>query len=367
VNFRAAVLHEVGRPLVVERVTLGPLGPHDVLVRLRASGLCHTDLEVIEGALAYPLPIILGHEGAGVVEAVGAAVTLARPGDHVVCSWNPSCGHCFYCDRGEPILCEVFTRTQPQGHLLDGASRLSLNGLEVRHFSAVSSHAECCVVHESSAVVVPREIPFDRACLIGCGVMTGVGAATRVARVTPGSSVLVIGAGAVGLNAVQGARLSGAETIIAVDVDDRKLELAHVFGATHGINALRDDAVASVRGLTGGRGADYVFEAGGREATFRLAVEAARPGATVVFLGKVNVDQQVAFRWGSLMGEKRLVRSSYGGARPRQDFPWLAREYLEGRLKLDELITQRLPLEQINDGFAGMAKGAVVRAVLTLN
>ena len=366
-DFRAAVLHEVGRPLVVERVTLGPLGPHDVLVRVHASGLCHTDLEVIEGSLAYPLPIVLGHEGAGVVEATGSEVTLARRGEHVVCSWNPSCGHCFYCDGGQPILCEVFTRTQPKGFLLDGASRLSLGGRPVHHFSAMSSHAEYCVVHESSAIVVPSEIPFDRACLIGCGVMTGVGAATRVAAVTPGASVLVIGAGAVGLNAVQGAQLAGAEIIVAVDVDDGKLALARVFGATHGVNGARDDAVAAVRALTGGRGADYAIEAGGREATFRLAVEAVRPGGAVVFLGKVNVDQPVSFRWGALMGEKRIVRSSYGGARPRRDFPWLARLYLEGRLKLDELITQRLPLGQINDGFAAMAKGEVVRAVLGLN
>jgi len=198
-----------------------------------------------------------------VVEAVGAQVTLARRGDHVVCSWNPSCGHCFYCDRGQPILCEVFTRTQPKGFLLDGASRLSLGGRPVHHFSAMSSHAECCVVHESSAVVVPDEIPFDRACLIGCGVMTGVGAATRVAAVSPGSSVLVIGAGAVGLNAVQGARLAGAEVIVAADVDDRKLALARVFGATHGVNGAREDAAAAVRALTGGRGADYAIEAAG--------------------------------------------------------------------------------------------------------
>jgi S-(hydroxymethyl)glutathione dehydrogenase / alcohol dehydrogenase len=367
VDFRAALLHEIGRPLVIERVTVGALGPHDVLVRVQASGLCHTDLEVIEGSLAYPLPIVLGHEGAGVVEAVGAEVTLARAADHVVCSWNPSCGHCFYCDRDQPILCEVFSRTQPKGFLLDGTSRLSLHGRPVHHFSATSSHAEYCVVHESSAIVVPREIPFDRACLIGCGVMTGVGAATRVAAVAPGSSVLVVGAGAVGLNAVQGARLAGAEVIVSVDVDDRKIELARVFGATHGINSARADTVAAVRALTGGRGADYAIEAGGREATFRLAVEAARVGGTVVFLGKVNVDQPVTFRWGSLMGEKHIVRSSYGGARPRRDFPWLARLYLEGRLKLDELITHRLPLAQVNDGFAAMAKGDVVRAVIGLN
>ncbi len=367
VTFRAAVLHEVGQPLVVERLTLKPLGPHDVLVQIRASGLCHTDFEVIQGQLFYPRPIVLGHEGAGVVEAVGAGVTLARPGDHVVCSWNPSCGHCFYCDRDQPILCEVFTRTQPRGQLLDGASRLELDGRPVHHFSAVSSHAEFCVVHETSAVPVPREIPFDRACLLGCGVMTGVGAATRVARIAPGATVVVVGAGAVGLNAIQGAVLSRADVIIAVDVDDRKLALARTFGATHTLSAARDDVVARVRDLTDGRGADVVLEAAGKAEAFRLAVETARPGGTIVFLGKMAVDQPVTFRWGSLMAERRIVRSSYGGARPRRDFPWLARAYLDGRLKLDELITRRLTLAEINDGFTQMAKGDGVRAVILLD
>ena len=340
VEFRAAVLHEVGRPLVVERVSVGDLKPKDVLVRLHASGLCHTDLEVMDGALPYPMPIVLGHEGAGVVDAVGDEVTLVAPGDHVVCSWNPHCGQCFYCERDQPILCEAFTRTQPQGRLLDGDARLRLRGRPLHHFSAVSSHAEYCVVHESSAVTVPREIPFDRACLLGCGVMTGVGAATRVARVAPGARVAVVGCGAVGLNAVQGARLAGAEMIAAVDVDDRRLALARTLGA------------------------DDVIEAAGRAEGFQLALEAARPGGTVVFLGKMAVGQPVTFRWGSLMGERRIVRSSYGGARPRRDFPWLARAYLDGRLKLDELITRRLRLDQVNDGFAGMVKGDVVRAVL---
>jgi S-(hydroxymethyl)glutathione dehydrogenase / alcohol dehydrogenase len=368
VRFRAAILHETGQPLAIDDVTLRALGPHDVLVRLRASGLCHTDLEVIQGALPYPLPIVLGHEGAGLVEAVGAEVTLVRLGDHVVCSWNPHCGRCFYCERDEPILCEVFTRTQPRGQLLDGTSRLSLaGGGALHHFSAVSSHAECCVVHESSAIPVPTDIPFDRACLLGCGVMTGVGAATRVARVMPGASALVVGVGAVGLNVVQGARLAGADVIVAVDVDDGKLALARTLGATHVVNALREEPLARVREATGGRGADYAFEAGGREATFQLTVEAARPGATVVLLGKVAVNERVSFRWGSLMGDKRIVRSSYGGARPRRDFPWLARAYLDGRLRLDELITRRLALEDVNDGFASMVKGNVVRAVLIVN
>ena len=181
-RFRAAVLHRFNEKLTVETVEIGALRPTDVLVRLGASGLCHTDLEVITGQLAYPLPIVLGHEGAGIVEAVGAEVSLVRPGDHVVCSWNPNCGHCYYCDRDQPILCEPFTRHQPAGHLLDGASRLTIGGQKLHHFSVVSSHAEYAVVPETGAVRVPKEIPFERACLIGCGVMTGVGAVSRMGQ-----------------------------------------------------------------------------------------------------------------------------------------------------------------------------------------
>jgi S-(hydroxymethyl)glutathione dehydrogenase/alcohol dehydrogenase len=363
-KFRAAVLNQIGAPLAVEEIELGKLGPTDVLVRVRASGLCHTDLEVIEGSLAYPLPIVLGHEGAGVVERVGEDVTQVRGGDHVVCSWNPHCGHCFYCEHDLPILCEPFQRWQPKGMLLDGRSRLWRAGGLVHHFSVVSSHAQYCVVPESGAIAVPKEIPFDRACLIGCGVMTGVGAATRKAPVQPGASVLVIGCGAVGLNAIQGAHIAGAGTVIAADTSDIKLDRAKQFGADTRVDASAPDAIDRIKAMTGGRGADYVFEASGHASAFRLAVEAVRPGGRVVFLGKVNVDQEVSFRWGSLMGEKQIVRSSYGGARPRHDFPWLARLYLEGKLKLDELITRRIPLEEINSGFDAMRAGSTVREVI---
>jgi S-(hydroxymethyl)glutathione dehydrogenase/alcohol dehydrogenase len=362
-EFQAAVLHEVNQPLAIERARTSALRPTDVLVRMRASGLCHTDLEVIQGQLVYPLPIVLGHEGAGIVEAVGSDVTLVRPGDHVVCSWNPSCGHCYYCDRDQPILCEPFTKHQPAGHLLDGASRLTVGGRKLHHFSVVSSHAEYAVVPETGAVAVPKEIPFDRACLIGCGVMTGVGAACRVARIPAGSTVAVLGCGAVGLNAVQGARLQEAERIIAIDRDPKRLDLAKRFGATHVVDAAVDP-IAEVKALTAGRGADCVLESAGHPAAFRISPEITRPGGQLVWLGKINVGEDVAFRWGALMGEKRIVRSSYGGARPRRDFPWLARLYLEGKLKLDELITTRLPLAGINDGFAAMTRGEVIRAVV---
>jgi len=372
VDFDAAILPAVKQPLEVRRTRIAKLERGDVLVRIMASGLCHTDLEVIEGSLAYPMPIILGHEGAGVVEAVGEDVTAVKAGDHVVCSWNPHCGHCFYCERDQPILCEPFTFNQPRGHLLDGKSRLTCEAgkghfstvSKVHHFSVVSSHAQYAVVPESGAIAVPKEIPFDRACLIGCGVMTGVGAAVRKAKVEAGANVVVIGCGAVGLNVIQGAKLVDAGQIVAVDVGPAKLERARQFGATHTIDGSHTDVLEQIKALTAGRGADYVFEAAGHARTFRLAVEAVRPGGQVVWLGKINVDQEVSFRWGSLMGERRIVRSSYGDARPRRDFPWLVREYLAGRLQLDPLITARIALSQINEGFAALARGEGIRTVV---
>lgn len=370
-RFRAAVLHRSGEPLRIEDVDLGALEPGDVLIRNRASGLCHTDLEVIEGSQRRPFPIVLGHEGAGVVEDVGRDVTSVRPGDHVVASWNPHCGHCFYCDRDQPVLCEPFTRHQGAGHMLDGRSRLSVGGAKLHHFGVVSSHAEYSVVPASGAIKVPRDIPFDRACLIGCGVMTGVGAVMRMAKVERGSSVAVVGCGAVGLNAIQGAGIAGAETIIAVDRDPSRLARAREFGATDAIQsgtAPADDepdpAIEAVRRLTGRRGADYVFESAGSEPAMQLALEVTRPAGTLVILGKTEPSRMVAFRFGALAGEKHIVRSSYGGARPARDFPWLAELYLRGDLKLDELITVRLSLDDINAGFDAMRRNAVVRAVV---
>ena len=366
-KFRAAVLNRVGEPLSIDTLDMAPLHDDDVLIRLHASGLCHTDLEVIQGSLAYPLPIVLGHEGAGVVEAIGAHVTQVGVGDHVICSWNPHCGHCFYCERSLPILCEPYTRNQPRGLLLDASSRMTRDGETVHHYFTTSTHAELTVVPESGAIRISRDIPFDRACIIGCGVMTGVGAVVRKAKVTAGSSVVVIGCGAVGLNALQGAQLVSAGRIIAVDIGAAKLDRAKMFGATDTIDASSGNAVEAIRALTHGRGADYVFECAGSKSTFRLSVDAVRPGGEVVWLGKINVDEEVGFRWGSLMGEKRIVRSSYGDAHAQRDFPWIVDEYLRGRLKLDELITARIPLEHINDGFASLARGEGIRTVVELH
>jgi len=364
-QYQAAVLHRAGAPLAIERVEAAPLAPSDVLVRVRAAGLCHTDLEVIDGSLRYPMPIVLGHEAAGVVEAVGSAVVTPRKGDHVVLSWNPHCGHCFYCDRGAPILCEEYLAKGPQAVQFDGRCKARrLDGGELRHLMFLGAFGEYCIVQDQQAVAVPKEIPFDRACLIGCGVMTGVGAALNVARIGRADTVMVVGCGAVGLSAVQGARLAGAARIVAVDLDDAKLALARRMGATDCVNAGTEDAVALAKRLTGGRGVDAVIEAAGSAAGFRLTVEAVRPGGEVVWLGKIDVAKDVAFRWGALMQEKRIRRSSYGEARPARDFPLLAQSYLDGRLMLDEMITARIGLDAINDGFAALRSGKAIRSVV---
>jgi len=280
-KFQAAVLHRPREPIAIETVEAEDLIPSDVLVRIRATSLCHTDLEVIEGHLVYPMPIVLGHEAAGTVERLGSAVSHLKPGDPVVISWNPHCGHCFYCDHGQPILCETYLGLGPKAVQFDGRTKLSLGGTPVHHMMYVSSFAEYCIVPAQSAVVVPKEIPFDRACLIGCGVMTGVGAATRIARIPYGAVAAVIGCGAVGLSAVQGARLAGAGAILAIDLDDKKLGLAKTLGATHVVNAEREDPVAVAKSLTRNRGADCVLEAAGDPRAFRLSAELVRPGGQI--------------------------------------------------------------------------------------
>src|ERR1700738_4996154 len=325
-QYRAAVLHAAQTPLSIETVTAAALRPTDVLVRVRAAGLCHTDLEVIDGSLRYPMPIVLGHEAAGVVEQVGPAARGVKTGDHVVLSWNPHCGQCFYCDRDSPILCEEYLGKGPQAVSFDGKSRATLaDGRELKQLMYLGSFGEYCIVPDQQAIAVPKEIPFDRACLIGCGAMTGVGAALNLGAIAHGDTVMVVGCGAVGLAAVQGARLAGAGVIIAVDLDPAKLMLARRMGATHEVNASTEAAVAIGRRETSGRGGDGVVECAGSSSAFRVTTEAVRPGGQVIWLGKIDVNKDVGFRWGSLMQEKRIRRVSYGNARPRRDFPLLAR------------------------------------------
>jgi S-(hydroxymethyl)glutathione dehydrogenase/alcohol dehydrogenase len=363
-QFRAAVLRAPRTPLAIETVEAVDLQPDDVLVRVAAAGLCHTDLEVIEGQLVYPMPIVLGHETAGIIEEVGSAVAPGRRGERVVLSWNPHCGHCFHCERGQPILCETYVGHGPQAVQFDGTTRLRLGGAPLRTMFYIAGFGEYAIVTGACAIALPADMPLDRACLIGCGVMTGVGAAINVAKLGYGDTVMVIGCGAVGLSAVQGARLAGATTILAVDRNRERLALAQQVGATHAATVPDDNALALARKLTSGRGVDCVLESAGNGAAFRLSAEACRSGGQIVWLGKTGVNEDVAFRWGSLMGEKRIVRSSYGGARPVRDFPRIARAYLEGKLQLDPYVTRRLRLEEINCGFDDLKAGRGIRSVI---
>jgi S-(hydroxymethyl)glutathione dehydrogenase/alcohol dehydrogenase len=363
-SYNAAVLHAPKSPLKIEAVHAAALQPGDVLVQIKAAGLCHTDLEVIEGELRNPMPIVLGHEGAGIVIETGQNVTGVKPGDHVILSWNPHCGHCFYCDRDLPILCKTYLAQGPAAKQFDGKSRALLpDGRDLHHLMFLGAFGEYCIVPAQSAIPVAKEIPFDAACLIGCGVMTGVGAALNIADIHFGDTVFVVGCGAVGLSAVQGARLAGAGQIIAVDLNASKLALAEKVGATVTLDA-QSDAIAKVKALTGGRGADVVLESAGNEAAFRLSMEACRPGGQVIWLGKTDISSDVKFRWGSLMQEKRIRRSSYGGARPARDFPLLASAYLDGKLQLDPLISRRIGLHEINSAFDALKAGDVIRSVV---
>jgi S-(hydroxymethyl)glutathione dehydrogenase/alcohol dehydrogenase len=363
-KFRAAVLRQPGTPLTIETIEAASLQPDDVLVKVAAAGLCHTDLEVIEGQLVYPMPIVLGHETAGTIEDVGSAVDKKRIGERVVLSWNPHCGRCFHCERDQPILCESYIGHGPHAVQIDGTTRLKLNGEALRTMFYIAGFAEYAIVTSACAIAMPADMPLDRACLIGCGVMTGVGAALNIARLGYGESVMVIGCGAVGLSAVQGARLAGANTIVAVDRNRERLAMARTMGATHTAAVPDEDAVAIARGATQGRGVDCVLESAGNGLAFRLSAEACRTGGQIVWLGKTGVNEDVTFRWGSLMGEKRIVRSSYGGARPNRDFPMLARAYLDGTLDLDAYVTARIGLGDINQGFADLKAGKGIRSVI---
>lgn len=367
-KFEAAILRETGQPLCLETVELMELGPHDVLVRIEAAGLCHTDLEAQVGSFPARLPMVLGHEGAGTVEDVGCEVTSVHRGQKVVCALYPSCGRCFYCRRGQFPLCEVVAASHREGTLLDGRKRLrSASGEHIGQFLTVGSFGEYAVLPEQGAIPVPGDIPSERACLIACGVPTGFGAVTRIARVRFGSSVAVIGCGPVGLSAIQGARAVGASVIIAVDPAQDRLRRAEAMGATESIDAGDGTGavVEAIRSLTDGRGADYVFEAAGRPEAFQVALDAARPGADVVFLGKIDPTVQLSLTFGSLMGEKRVTRASLGGGCCHDDFPAFAKAYMEGTLDLDSLVTHGLSLSDINQGFEWVSDRTAVRAVIT--
>lgn len=362
---KAAVLYATGQPLQVEDVAVEDPHRGEVMVRVAAGGVCHSDLHVINGDLTAPLPVVLGHEGAGVVEKVGEGVDEFRPGDHVVLLWRASCGNCLYCLSGRPALCELGAGIRWSGRLADGTSRFRRGDQEIRHHAGVSSFSELTVLPREGLVKIDPSVPLEKAAIVGCAVMTGVGAVINTARVEPGASMVVVGCGGVGLNAIQGGALAGAEKIIAVDVLDNKLEYARQFGATHLINASRVDPIEAVKEATGGRGADYAFEVIGNVKTIAQAYQMIRRGGTLVVVGVAPMGAEVAINASSIMLDEKTIRGSlYGSCQPKLDAPRMLNLYKAGKLKLDELISREYPLEQINDAFDALRRGDVARSII---
>ena len=363
VPMKAAVLHEIGGPFVIEELELLQPEPGEVRVRLAAAGTCHSDWHFVVGNVIRPRPVVLGHEGAGVVEAVGPGVTRVKPGQRVILNWAPSCDTCFYCLHGQSGLCETFWDWR-NGTMPDGSTRLRRGGEVVHQFSVLSTFAEQAVAPEQSCVPLPDDVSFEVAALVGCAVTTGVGAALNTVHIRPGENVAVYGCGGVGLNVVQGARLSGAHPIIAVDTDPAKLEIARQFGATHGV-AAGDDAADQVRSLTGGRGVDYAFEAVGLPAVQEAAYKAARRGGALVVVGVAPAGSVTRYAGLDLhIHEKRILGSFFGSTNPHREFPRLLDLYRSGQLLLDELISARYRLEQINEAYADLLKGGHKRGVI---
>jgi len=359
---KAAVCYAFGQPLTVEEIDIDPPQQGEVKIRLTATAICHSDVHLIRGEWGGKLPVVAGHEAAGIVDAVGENVTLAKPGDAVVVSLLRSCGRCFYCTLGSPHMCEG-------RFALERESRLrNRRGERLQHGIRTAAFAEYAIVDQSQVVQVPAEMPLDRAALLACGVITGLGAVVNTARVGPGQSVVVIGAGGVGLNAIQGAVLVGAYPIVAVDRLDTKLTAARTFGATHTINAAQQDLGAAVADLTAGRGADYAFVTVGSPTAVAQALTIIRPAGTVVIVGIPHEGATAALSIGDVVwNEQRVIGSRMGSTRLSVDVPRLVDLYRYGRLKLDELITARYPLEQINEAIAAMETGEVLRNVIVFD
>lgn len=362
---KAAVLRQYGAPLSLEDLDLLPPQDGEVLVRFAASGVCHSDMTRIEGKRPSALPIVLGHEAAGHVEQVGPGVTHLVPGDRVVLSFLYDCGQCYYCCSGRPNLCEVGRGILRGGTMPNGTTRLRKGDEEIHHM-VVSSFAEKGVVPARCAVKIPDEVPLEAAALIGCGVLTGTGAVFNTASVRPGDSVLVVGTGGIGLNVVQGAKIAGASVIAVSDLNPDKLATAREFGATHLIDARTEDPIAAARNLTQGRGVDHAFEAIGNTHTIRQCYDAVRPGGKAVVVGIAEVGACCEVEAISLpMTEKILTGSFYGSYRPRLDVERLVDLYRSNRLRLDELISRRYRLDQINDAFHDLHSGILTRGVIS--
>ena len=361
-DMSAAVFRKVHEPLTIEQVQVDKPWGREVLVRSVATGVCHSDLHVVDGLGRFPLdrPFVLGHEGAGIVEAVGADVTTLRVGDHVVACLSGFCGTCPQCLSGHPNVCTggIVARAESV------TPRISQNGQPFRTFAAIGSYAEYMLLHENSLVRIDDEIPLDRAALVGCGVLTGVGAALRSAGLQAGQTVAVFGCGGVGLSIVQGARIGGARQIIAVDQFDSKLEMAKGVGATHTVNSTQDDPVKAVRALTRGLGVDHAFEAVGIAKLCRQAIECLAVRGTATIVGVLPPDATIEFPWMAIRPECKVQTSRMGSNQFRTDIPNYLEFYRQGRLKLDEMISRRGHLGDINEAFRAMKAGEVARTVL---
>jgi S-(hydroxymethyl)glutathione dehydrogenase / alcohol dehydrogenase len=362
---RAAVLREIGRPLEIEELEIAEPGVGEVMVRLAASGTCHSDLHIINGEWAETRrPIVLGHEGAGEVVAVGAGVDRVGVGDHVALSWLPSCGHCRQCFAGRPQLCQEALETVHENLMPDGTSRLRSGDEAVSSMLTVGSLGECTVVPENGAIRIDKSVPLDLAAVVGCAVATGVGAVVNTARIEAGQSVAVVGCGGVGISVVQGATAMSAEPLIAIDTNAEKLALAKRLGATHTVDASSVDAVEAVREITGG-GVDFAFEAIGMRATIEQTIAMLGPAGSAVLVGMppdgttAQIDPMTITSF-----EQRILGCIYGSCNPPVDFPRILGLHHRGRLDLDSVVSRRIPLEQVNDAFTAMAAGEGVRTVV---
>jgi S-(hydroxymethyl)glutathione dehydrogenase/alcohol dehydrogenase len=367
-TMRAAVMHGPGRPLVVEEIEIAEPGPGEVMVKLVASSVCHSDLHTLDGDWPTQLPIVLGHEGSGTIEAVGPDVTRHAVGDPVALSWVPGCERCRFCLVGRPNLCEILAETVYSNVMYDGTTRMRQGGSPIYTFMGTASFGEYTVVPETGAVAIPRDAPMDVAAVVGCAVTTGFGAATKTVRVEPGDTVVVIGLGGVGLSALRGAVSQSAAEVVAVDVHDDKLAMARRAGATHVVNAGETDPVAAIAELTEGRGAHFVFEAIGRKATIEQAIAMLGSRGTAVIVGMAA--DGVTFEADPTLVasmELSIVGSNYGSANPPIDFPKILGLAGSGRLELASMITARVSLANINDAFEAMRRGEGVRTLIDLS
>jgi S-(hydroxymethyl)glutathione dehydrogenase/alcohol dehydrogenase len=359
---KAIVMHRIKEPLTVEDVELEELTAGEVRVRMVASGVCHSCLHAADGSWGpgIPLPIVLGDEGAGVVEAVGPGVLRLSPGDHVILSWAPACGQCRSCARGRSVLCESGLKF---GYGITGGVRMHMNGQDVHHYGP-ATYASSVLIPERCAVKIRDDMPLDKAALIGCSVMTGVGSVINSAGARPGDSVAVFGCGGIGLNAVQGGRLVSASPLIAVDTLDSKLELARSFGASHTLNPTRDDVPNEIRRITG-RGVNHAIISVGSTRVAEQAWESLAPGGTCVMVGLPPHDERITIDPRTLVGsERRLIGASYGSARVFDDFPRMVDLYLAGQLRIDELITRRYGIDEANEAFQALAAGQNARGLI---